>query len=154
VAPPPLRFSLSHTHGLALVAVTLSCDIGADVENHTRALELEPIAKRFFSPRESSDVLACRESERTRRFYSYWTLKESYLKAQGLGLQRALDSFTFVPTASGFHLAREQSDCDDWQFALLDLTPEHLSAIAVRSREAVTLVRRGGLVGPASLPAM
>lgn len=148
---PPLRFSLSHTHGLAFVAVTLGCDVGADAEHSTRELELTSIAKRFFSPRESADVLACPESERTRRFFSYWTLKESYLKALGFGLQRALDSFTFVPTVGGFQLAAEQPDRGEWQFALLDLTSEHLGAVAVRSREAVAVVPRGGL-HPCNIP--
>ena len=47
-----LCFNVSHSHGLALYAVTRGREVGVDVERIRPEVAQEKIAERFFSPRE------------------------------------------------------------------------------------------------------
>jgi 4'-phosphopantetheinyl transferase len=93
--PFPLRFNISHTKNLIICAVTLEDDIGCDVENTGRSNDVLAIAERYFSPKESTELFALPEAQQRNRFFDYWTLKESYIKAWGLGLSIPLKDFSF-----------------------------------------------------------
>jgi 4'-phosphopantetheinyl transferase len=95
-----LRFSLSHTPGLAACAVIVDRDIGLDVEDRSRRVPME-IAQRFFSTRETCDLLGAPVDTRSRKFLQYWTLKEAYVKARGLGLSLPLKQFSVYNDACG-----------------------------------------------------
>ncbi len=94
-APLPLRFNISHTKNLITCAVTLTDDIGIDVENISRSNDILSIAERYFSEQESTELFSLAEPKQPSRFFDYWTLKESYIKAWGLGLAIPLDDFSF-----------------------------------------------------------
>jgi 4'-phosphopantetheinyl transferase len=92
----PIHFNLSHTDGLIACGVVLKREIGVDVEDITRGGDLVKIADRFFSPMEVHDLNTVEESRQEARFFDYWTLKESYIKARGMGLSIPLDQFGFI----------------------------------------------------------
>lgn len=94
--PLPLRFNLSHTKGLIICAVTLEQDIGIDVEYMDRNNDILSIADRYFSPVEINALFSLPQAQQRSRFFDYWTLKESYIKACGLGLAIPLDHFSFI----------------------------------------------------------
>jgi len=97
VNPPlPLRFNISHTKNLIICAVTLNDDIGCDVENIGRTNDVLAIAERYFSPQETTELFSLPTAEQRNRFFDYWTLKESYIKAWGLGLAIPLADFSFA----------------------------------------------------------
>lgn len=97
VDPPlPLRFNISHTHNFIACAVTLEHDIGLDVEHIERNNDILAIADRYFSPSEVKELFSLPEEQQRSRFFDYWTLKESYIKACGLGLAIPLDHFSFT----------------------------------------------------------
>jgi 4'-phosphopantetheinyl transferase len=97
VNPPiPLRFNISHTKGLIICAVTLNEDIGCDVENISRKNDVLAIADRYFSVEETNTLFSLPVEQQRSRFFDYWTLKESYIKAWGLGLAIPLADFTFT----------------------------------------------------------
>jgi 4'-phosphopantetheinyl transferase len=88
-----LRFNLSHSEALALIAVALDCEVGVDVE-HVRPIDdVESIVKRYFAPGEQAAWRALPERERLGGFFRCWTRKEAYLKARGIGLSGGLDRF-------------------------------------------------------------
>src|SRR6185295_18612851 len=82
----PLRFNLSNTAGLIACLVTLGVDVGVDVEDTHRRGETVRIANRFFSASEVAALEALPPERQRQRFFEYWTLKESYIKARGMGL--------------------------------------------------------------------
>ena len=131
-----LRFNMSHTHGLAVCAITRCGEIGADVEYHTENQALLEIADHYFSPREVDDLLSLPESQRRAAFFRYWTLKESYIKARGEGLSLPLDSFSFLlrGEAIGFESSNESAP-DDWRFFSLRPAPDYSAAVALRSAD-------------------
>ena len=94
--PLPLRFNLSHTRDLIVCAVTLQHDIGIDVEYVERNNDILAIADRYFSPAEVQELFSLPDAQQRSRFFDYWTLKESYIKACGLGLAIPLDHFSFT----------------------------------------------------------
>ncbi|GAA0819583.1 4'-phosphopantetheinyl transferase superfamily protein [Colwellia asteriadis] len=99
VNPPlALRFNISHTKGLIACAVTLHDDIGCDVEDTSRSNDVLAIAERYFSSQETTELFALPSEQQRSRFFDYWTLKESYIKAWGLGLAIPLADFSFLIT--------------------------------------------------------
>lgn len=92
-ANSPIRFNVSHSDGLALIALTTDCEIGVDVERVRAVSHLEQIARRFFHPAEADAVLATPSSEQTVAFLRCWTGKEAVLKAVGTGISGLLNDF-------------------------------------------------------------
>ncbi|PKH06060.1 4'-phosphopantetheinyl transferase superfamily protein [Moritella sp. Urea-trap-13] len=116
VNPPlALRFNISHTDNLIICAVMLNDDIGCDVENIQRKSDVLSIAKYSFSDVEVNDLLAQPTTQQTSRFFDYWTLKESYIKAWGLGLSIPLKDFSFTLPArhQPEHLQEHRHCIDD-----------------------------------------
>jgi 4'-phosphopantetheinyl transferase len=133
---PDLRFNLSHTPGLIACAVTIGREVGVDVEHIRRALFHQTIPERFFSPQEVADLRARPADEQPVVFFDYWTLKESYIKARGLGLALPLGQFTFRlgrSASPSIEFAPELHDDPlTWQFAQFWPTVEHRMAVAIR----------------------
>ena len=81
-----LRFNVSHSGDVALVAVTIGVEVGVDVERVRPVPDALSIARRFYTAREATLVGQQTEGERDRVFLSIWTRKEACLKAVGRGL--------------------------------------------------------------------
>lgn len=132
---PDLRFNLSHTPGLVACAVTVGREVGVDVEHIGRRLTHD-VAERFFSAREVADLRGLPADEQPVVFFDYWTLKESYIKARGLGLALPLRHFSFLRTpGEAPTIAFDPELHDDpaaWQFAQFWPTAEHRMAVAVQ----------------------
>jgi len=86
-------FNLSHSHGLAVVAIGREQEVGIDVELIRAEFASEAIAKRYFSAKEIDELTRLPAELRTEGFFLCWTRKEAYIKAKGDGLQIPLDSF-------------------------------------------------------------
>lgn len=141
---PDLRFNLSHTDGLIACAVTIGRDVGVDVEHIGRRLTHD-VAGRFFAPREVNDLQSRPAEERHKIFFDYWTLKEAYIKARGLGLALPLADFAFTlsppaPPAIAFEPSLDD-DPAAWQFYQDWPTPHHRLGLAVRREGADLPVR-------------
>jgi 4'-phosphopantetheinyl transferase len=89
-----LRFNLSHSSGLAVIAVSSGRAVGVDIEKASPKPDCLEIARRFFSEREYQALSAIGESERQRAFFACWTRKEAFVKAIGEGLSYALPEFS------------------------------------------------------------
>jgi 4'-phosphopantetheinyl transferase len=130
-----VQFNLSNTTGLVVCAVARGCDIGIDVENFTRNLDVDALAPAVFAPAELADVFLQRPpGDRRDRFFSYWTLKEAYIKARGMGLSLPLDAFWF-DLGGRSPLLHVTDRCPDvperWRFRQYAPTTTHRMAIAV-----------------------
>jgi 4'-phosphopantetheinyl transferase len=89
----PIRFNLSHSHGLAVLAVTREREVGVDVEKIQPERAGEAIAKRYFSVEEVEELRALPTDQQAEGFFLCWTRKEAYVKALGEGLRFPLDRF-------------------------------------------------------------
>lgn len=82
----PLRFSLSHSGELALVAVTLEREIGVDVERIRPRRNLERLAERALDPAAAAAVGAAAPTDKLTAFHRAWTRREAIAKCLGTGL--------------------------------------------------------------------
>jgi 4'-phosphopantetheinyl transferase len=89
-----LHFNVSHSGGLALIAVGSGNPIGVDIEKVRSRPRLLDIARRFFSAREVQAILGVNEDRRQEAFFACWTRKEAFLKATGVGLSYPLSQFS------------------------------------------------------------
>ena len=113
---PDVHFSLSHSGTWVLCALS-DAELGCDVEGTRR---FDPaLARRFFHPDETAWLLSLPPREQDAAFLRLWTLKESYLKAVGLGLSLPLDAFRILPEGDGFTLTR-QEDARPWALRSFD----------------------------------
>ena len=97
--PGQIEFNLTHTDGLACLAVTHGEAVGVDLES-LRDVKDDFIVYSLNTP-EHSSVLSLDTAQRGSAFLRYWTAKEAYLKALGTGLRQSLKTFDVdVPLAS------------------------------------------------------
>lgn len=133
-----LCFNISHTRGLIALAVTHRRELGVDVENvRTRDVSIE-IADRFFAADEVAELATVPPERQQDRFFEYWTFKESYIKARGMGLSIPLGEFSFhYPHERAVNLAVQPKLGDDasrWSFWQSRPAPEFLLALCAERR--------------------
>jgi 4'-phosphopantetheinyl transferase len=152
-APPTLiRFNLAHSAGLVVCALAKAREVGVDVEDLQRPPIDERMVRRYLSPSESADVEA--QGARWRhRFLVYWTLKEAYLKALGLGISVPLREISFVlePGVRITFLGSLADTSTAWAFQLLEPTERHLVAVAASAADGVRPTIRVGAYPAGSL---
>jgi 4'-phosphopantetheinyl transferase len=90
-----LRFNLSHSESLVVLALSEGVDLGVDVECIHRRVFNMALAKRYFAKAELADLMRLTEQQQIKRIAQLWTLKESYLKANGLGVRMPLAKLQF-----------------------------------------------------------
>ena len=150
-----LRFNVSNSGNLAAYAFTMGCEIGVDIEQHRALHDFENIARRFFSPEETAELLELPEEEKTEAFFHCWSRKEAYIKAMGGGLSIPLDSFrvTLRPgdAARMVSLDGSADAARGWSMHDFDPAPECAGAIAYpdtpRSIQSATMASFDNLAG-------
>ncbi len=135
------RFNLAHSHGMIACVLAKSRDVGVDVEFLERPDSSHDVATRVCSADELADIDAAPAEGRKERFLIYWTLKEAYLKARGLGISVHMGdvAFTVKSGEPRFVPAGSLAGADTrWLFRLSQPGPRHLIAVAVDTRDATT----------------
>jgi len=130
-----LQFNLSHSHELALYAVTCDREIGIDLEHIRPISNTEQIAQRFFSDREYAVLCTLPQSQKQAAFFNCWTRKEAYIKATGRGLSLPLNQFEVSLTpgepAALLGTLGEPQEASRWSLRELTPDPEYVAALAV-----------------------
>jgi 4'-phosphopantetheinyl transferase len=133
-----VRFNVSHSGGLALLAFARGREIGIDLELERPVPERDEIAARFFSEWEALELKRLPAGERPAAFFRCWTRKEAFIKATGDGLSRALDSFdvTLGPLDAARLLRVEDApeEVQRWWLQGLEPAPGFAAALAVEGR--------------------
>jgi 4'-phosphopantetheinyl transferase len=131
-----IQFNLSVCDGLIAILIADGRHVGVDVEGIRPLDNLMEMAEQFFAAAEVDDLRKTPEADRLERFFRYWTLKEAYVKARGLGLSVPLDQFWFeldhVPRirfAEGF-----KDDPSNWEIRQEFVSPRFWLATAIERR--------------------
>ena len=122
---PPLYFNVAHSGGLGLIAVACDCRVGVDLESVRPDFEWMTVARRYFSPRELSGILAAPSQQQAEAFFAGWTRKEACLKAIGCGLTGWLEEIEVSTDqrAGAVLLAAPQEMLPVSRWRLVDLMP-------------------------------
>lgn len=128
-----LRFNMSHSRDLALIALTEDHELGVDVEYMRADFASADIARRFFSPVEVEVFDSLAEQEQVSAFFRCWTRKEAFIKATGKGLSQPLDGFdvTLGPGEPPALLRVHEDDASRWSLSDVKIDEGYAAALAV-----------------------
>lgn len=90
-----LTFNLTHADRLVALAVTRRAGVGIDTERLRGFDGMLGVAEGSLAADELASLRSLPLDLQPRRFFEYWTLKESYLKARSTGLSIPLHACTF-----------------------------------------------------------
>jgi 4'-phosphopantetheinyl transferase len=85
-----LRFNLSHSDDLMLLAVTHARAVGIDLELIREDVPVETLADYYFAPEDAWHLRMLPAPQRVWKFYELWTSAEAQLKANGTGIAHGL----------------------------------------------------------------
>ena len=133
---PELQFNLSHANSKALIAVSHAA-VGIDIEYSEKELDIDGIAKRFFSVNEYQLITSLSGVKKRKAFFTGWVRKEAFLKALGQGLSYALAKVevTLLPEqpAQIIALHDEQQNLADWSMFALAVPVGYEAALVVKA---------------------
>lgn len=136
-----LDFNLSHSGRDLLIATCLDRKIGVDLEWIRRDLDVQEIARRFFSEAENKALQAMPISSRYDTFFACWTRKEAFVKARGEGLSCPLSSFdiSLDPREEQVELTTrpDASETRKWQVWSLNGIQGFAAAVTVERKTAL-----------------
>jgi 4'-phosphopantetheinyl transferase len=122
--PDDIRFNVSYSNELMLIAVSRGMEVGVDIEYMRPDIECVELAKQFFTTGEAASLCSLPREEMLKNFYRVWTCKEAYIKATGLGLSMPLNHFevTLLPNGSAALKSSDGSMEDISMWSLFELT--------------------------------
>lgn len=117
-----IHYNITHSNNLLMCAIA-DVDVGIDVEkirefNYCAALKVC-----------SGDELYCinNGADKDRAFFKYWTLKESYVKAIGIGISYSMKEVNFI-IESNEKIYCNKSNCS---FRIIEDSKDYIAAICL-----------------------
>jgi 4'-phosphopantetheinyl transferase len=139
---PDLRFNLSHSNEIAMIAITRRCEIGIDIEFIREDFASREIAEDYFSQMELDLLSSVPERLQTRAFFNCWTRKEAYIKAIGEGLSHPLNKFAVSLTPGSppelLHVDDNPLEITRWRFYEPNAPPDYVAALVVERQTEIT----------------
>jgi 4'-phosphopantetheinyl transferase len=134
-----VRFNVTHSGGIALLAFTRRREIGVDVEQIRHDFDPGAIARRYFSTHEQNQLAGLPAEEQVEAFFRCWTRKEAYIKATGDGLSLPLSQFdvSLVPAETDALLATRPDGLEAARWLLQEVPagPGYVAALCARGRD-------------------
>ncbi len=135
VAGKTVAFNVSHSHGLALVALTPGGRLGVDLEKIRPEVDWRPLARRYFSGAEFRALDEFPEDLRLKAFFTCWTRKEAFVKALGAGVAYGLKEFDVSidpdEAYAALTLRRPDEDVARWLIKNIPVPGNHVAALAL-----------------------
>lgn len=133
-----LTFNLSHSAGLALIAIAAGANVGIDLEYLREQSDYPDIARYFFSAAEADQLSELPNPLYADAFIACWTKKEACLKACGDGLTIPLNSFSVPLTTDPAHrpvdiyvASNDSVPAKRWSLYTLRPAPGYIGALAI-----------------------
>jgi len=127
---PNLHFNITHTDHLAVLAIDTKL-VGVDIEKVSTARMA--VANRFFSESEKAMLKNCSGKKRDRLFFELWTIRESFVKAIGVGIFGSMGDFTPEKNESGWQVNHTETGL--WNVKHYNLEKDYLVALCSKKNE-------------------
>lgn len=108
-----IHFNVSHSNNMISCAIS-DRPVGTDIEYNDPQIDLN-IAKQYFFNSEYENIM--KSPNPPDEFFSYWVLKESYMKYTGLGFNLSLNSFEILKGKE----IKLKNDKNNLKFGLFDI---------------------------------
>lgn len=118
LAPPAIRFNVSHSGDRALLAFSTAHDVGIDIEHLRIERNILQLARAELTPPQYREFLGPSPSAQKDSFYRKWTRNEAAGKALGVGVSVSAGDF---------------GDASEWTLCDLEVGEGYAAAVAVRS---------------------
>ena len=127
---PNLNFNISNSGKTAVIAFSYDSEVGIDIEQIRHLPDLDELITRNFTSREIKFITAKAE-EKVRRFFRFWTVKESYLKAIGEGMRLTPDNLEFAIENGSIRLLSVKGvfEQEDWNFKEFSTSTDYVGTI-------------------------
>lgn len=129
-----LKFNVSHSHELSLIAVTKGQEVGIDIEFIDSNFDLLKTAKCFFSKIEMSVLQNLPSNLQTPAFFSGWTRKEALIKGVGKGFSYPVNEFTISIKPEESNISLPTNEFQNWSLITLDCQTDYKAALAVNGK--------------------
>ena len=130
-----LRFNVSHSHGVAVIAISVNREIGIDIELVDPRVDVFSIAQSAFSVGDVSFLKSLPSTLQPATFFTGWTRKEACLKAMGDGLSSSDEHHSAIPSVlkeiDVSFTTSENGTSRDWSLTSLKTADQFKAALAV-----------------------
>ena len=133
---PQVQFNISHSDSQLLIAVGKYAPLGVDIELIKPRKTLADLVLRCFAPCEQSYWQALPQEIQTKVFYQFWTRKEAFVKATGLGIALGLQHCVVNPIKPHYFLTvpAQCGKADAWYCTDLAINNDYSAALVTRSQ--------------------
>ena len=127
---PSLKFNVSNSGQFVTIAFSYDGEVGIDIEKIRPLPDLNEMINSNFSEKEKKFINS-KPEERLSRFYRFWTIKESYLKAIGEGMRLSPDSLDFSIEEDRIKLLSVKGvfEQEDWKFSEFTISNDYVGTI-------------------------
>ncbi|MBK6522730.1 MAG: 4'-phosphopantetheinyl transferase superfamily protein [Sphingobacteriaceae bacterium] len=133
-----LFFNLSNSGKKAVFAFSRNADVGIDLEMIRTLPDLEELIQKNFTTKETEYINKL-ENEKLKRFFLFWTIKESYLKAIGEGMRLTPDNleFTIESDTIKFIGAKGFDDPTSWIFQKFEPEENYIGTLVYQGKSTI-----------------
>lgn len=130
-----IKFNLSHSENIILLAVSEKHEVGVDVEFIRELTNMDSLFEFTLTNDERRYINEFSTDQKIKIFYRLWTLKESLVKGLGEGLSIPLNTISvlsdnFIRSQTEYPIA-PKNEKKDWKIFVLDIDFRYAGAVAV-----------------------
>jgi 4'-phosphopantetheinyl transferase len=136
--PSPLRFNLSHSGDVALVALATEREVGVDVEEVKRGRNLEGLLGRTMLTAERAAIEEADDHDLA--FHRHWVAKEAFAKATGRGIASPRSFEVSLDGPGGprlTHVGGDELEARRWSLHVLEVAEPYVAALAIEGEARV-----------------
>jgi 4'-phosphopantetheinyl transferase len=140
--PSPLRFNLSHSGDVALVAVATEREVGVDVEEVKRRRHTDALARRTMLSAERAEIDEA--DDRDVAFHRHWVAKEAFAKATGRGISNPRSFEVALDGPGGprmVHVGGDRDEAARWRLHMLEVAEPYVAALVTEGDARVAPVK-------------
>ena len=128
-----IDFNVSHAGCFALIALSTSGQVGVDIEYRDRGIDAKSLGAYVFSPLEQRVGLKTNKD-----FIERWVVKESVLKALGVGISEHLQAISILPDDGGtFRIEHDRPEWSGIRVWSIEAPDCYAAALAVKSTDPI-----------------